>query len=588
MPPTIAMIPHYYVGSDAFTTSGSMYPEQAISGTRAVAHPLPVQGGEGYIVGLLDAGAFDPFLDFSEVKGKGDDNPSVLLIDGISVSGRKFTQINSIYKFPSYWNPISNDFGSWNRSGALLISTTHNIDAFPVLVRLDDYPLHNGFITVITGKHPDGIPGHYALADAVGTSPILKTVEIVILPHVVVEDNMSLNPALLTERPWAIGGYRRDMTTIETRRIFSEAKPGWTIRLMNMEYHEGGVVMTASGKYDGNGTDGSIIIQGAANQHAPYATTIYTNEDVTPFELANSSGNLVFSYIIFRHTPLVVLNNIRHAFNIHSFKGGLLFDNCSFLNTSTNSLSHGFNCEDINPGLSGMMLQFRRCYFEDCSGFGVNIGSPSSKINYTVQFICCDFINNKMGNVRLYNIRNALFLNNTFRGGGKGIVLAGTDCSGATIMHNTIDGNGESTDGIDITAQSSQNGLMIRNNIFCRHTRYGINCESNQEDGCSIIDHNAFPTDSVFRNAQGPYSPYFSADGRERVGLHDITDSPEFSINNPGFNYYTIGTNTYYGKAFPEAEVNIGLNSMTKTILQMGTMQSRKNQPVLRTNLKVR
>jgi hypothetical protein len=560
-------------GVDSAAASGSIYPYTAVYGTRAIVHAIPSIAGGTYQVAFLDTSP-----DLSGVKGAIDPFQSVLYIEGVSVSGRKFSPIRSVRA-----TGISGISARWNRGGARLLIPFGSGNQFvpPAIIRIDG-STPNNFITQATASNVSGADVVYNLADVYGSNTTLQNVTVTVFPQVAVEDNMFLNPTAMTERSWAIGGRRKTIADTNTRRLFTESKPGWTIRLINNgAAYAGGIYMMAAGKYDGIAPEGSILIEGR-NGTSTGRIEISTDTDLTTFELAPSTGRLVFKKIKFRHGS----TGSKHAFNVQAFKGGLIFDDCEFQNSVANANYHGFNCADIDATLTGLMIQFRRCYFHDCYGYGAQIGTAVSKLNYVAQFIGCYFKNNNAGQVRLYSIRNALFLWNILYKGGKSIVLAGADCGGATILQNTIDGGGISSYGVEIAATISQNGLLIRNNIICRHTQYGVYCAGDQEDGLAEIDYNCMPTDVTWKNTQGSYSPYFSTDGREPIGEHDITASPALSDpENDDFMPLTLDLD---GKAYPTSDMYIGMVSATRTTLRIGAVQAQKIKPVIKQDRRIR
>jgi len=572
-------------GVDSATASGSIYPATAIYGTKAIVHSVPDISANTYQVAFLDTpvpqlydvrGITDPFGNQYPLGG----HQSVLYIEGVSTSGRKFSTVR---KDPFYWQEWGPNNAKWNRGGRRLIIPYGSSANFtpPAIIQING-STPSTFITQATGSSIIGSDVVYVLADVSGSNTTPQDVTFKIYPQIAVDDNMALTTGALTERLWAIGGRRRTIAETNTKRLFTEAKPGWTIRLINNGVaYTGGVSMVAAGKYDNIAPEGSILVEGR-NGTSTGRVEISTDTDATPFEVSSTSGRLVFKKIKFRHGS----TGSKHAFNTLAFKGGLIFDDCEFQNAVANANYHGFNCADIDATLTGLMIQFRRCYFHDCYGYGAQIGTAVSKLNYVAQFIGCYFKNNNAGQVRLYSIRNALLLWNILYKGGKSIVLAGADCGGATILQNTIDGGGISSYGVEIAATISQNGLLIRNNIICRHTQYGIYCTGDQEDGFAEIDYNCMPTDVTWKNTQGSYSPYFSTAGREPVGEHDVTASPALSDpDNDDFMPLTLDLD---GKAYPTSDMYIGMVSATRTTLRIGAVQAQKIKPVIKQDRRIR
>lgn len=173
------------------------------------------------------------------------------------------------------------------------------------------------------------------------------------------------------------------------------------------------------------------------------------------------------------------------------------FDGITFANLKSNVAHEG--CISIAAGGSGdARVNFTNCTFRKCTGSGgqnpiLMVRKGLAKLN-NVTFDGCRADGGVRGLIRLAQkesrvyLNACTFINNTFGGGGFGLLVHLNDVGGNVCMHNvTFAGN---DNGCGATGDVNGTGgmLIASSTIVASNANPAIRCESDQKSGSRLVN----------------------------------------------------------------------------------------------------
>lgn len=339
------------------------------------------------------------------------------------------------------------------------------------------------------------------------------------------------NPAgTSTGRTWAIGGKRASLLSsssillLENASGDGDAMPGWTMEMASGHSESGGTRVV--NRRAGNTTSGPITIQGASGAATLPLLTYTANDDFflvnndywvfRDFEMRNSNGTKTASYAIRCNVTLTVAIHgvkVSHATDYFYRAIGIQSNRCRVTQCEV-----GF-CANIGIALVGTSdgTTIQGCYAHDNGSHGIGCASGGLQaLGLNIMDNICD------------------------TNGGDGIHwdLGADGRNTGSVKNNTCYNN--TSDGIEITNNTSGVPLSIVNNILKSNGGYGINFAAAgaplvQAVG-ALVDANVF-----HGNTSGTINL--------AVDTNSLTTDPNFV--NAGSGDFTPQEATLEGTAFP-------------------------------------
>jgi len=173
------------------------------------------------------------------------------------------------------------------------------------------------------------------------------------------------------------------------------------------------------------------------------------------------------------------------------------FDSITFANLKSNVAHEG--CISIAAGGSGdARVNFTNCTFRKCTGSGgqnpiLMVRKGLAKLN-NVTFDGCRADGGVRGLIRLAQkesrvyLNACTFINNTFGGGGFGLLVHLNDVGGNVCMHNVTFAGNDNGCGATGVVNGTGGMLIASSTIVASNANPAIRCESDQKSGSRLVN----------------------------------------------------------------------------------------------------
>ena len=173
------------------------------------------------------------------------------------------------------------------------------------------------------------------------------------------------------------------------------------------------------------------------------------------------------------------------------------FDGITFANLKSNVAHEG--CISIAAGGSGdARVNFTNCTFRKCTGSGgqnpiLMVRKGLAKLN-NVTFDGCRADGGVRGLIRLAQkesrvyLNACTFINNTFGGGGFGLLVHLNDVGGNVCMHNVTFAGNDNGCGATGVVNGTGGMLIASSTIVASNANPAIRCESDQKSGSRLVN----------------------------------------------------------------------------------------------------
>ena len=173
------------------------------------------------------------------------------------------------------------------------------------------------------------------------------------------------------------------------------------------------------------------------------------------------------------------------------------FDGITFANLKSNGNQEG--CVQIAAGGSGdARVNFTNCTFRKCTGSGgqnpiLMVRKGLAKLN-NVTFDGCRADGGVRGLIRLAQkesrvyLNACTFINNTFGGGGFGLLAHLNDVGGNVCLHNVTFAGNDNGCGANGVMNGAGGMLVASSTIVASNGNPAIRCESNSKSGSSLVN----------------------------------------------------------------------------------------------------
>ena len=175
----------------------------------------------------------------------------------------------------------------------------------------------------------------------------------------------------------------------------------------------------------------------------------------------------------------------------------LTFDGISFANLKSNGNQEG--CVQIAAGGSGdARVNFTNCTFRKCTGSGgqnpiLMVRKGLAKLN-NVTFDGCRADGGVRGLIRLAQkesrvyLNACTFINNTFGGGGFGLLVHLNDVGGNVCLHNVTFAGNDAGCGATGVVNGTGGMLIASSTIVASNANPAIRCESDPKSGSRLVN----------------------------------------------------------------------------------------------------
>ena len=173
------------------------------------------------------------------------------------------------------------------------------------------------------------------------------------------------------------------------------------------------------------------------------------------------------------------------------------FDGITFANLKSNGNQEG--CVQIAAGGSGdARVNFTNCTFRKCTGSGgqnpiLMVRKGLAKLNNVV-FVECRAEGGVRGLIRLAQkesrvyLNACTFINNTFGGGGFGLLVHLNDVGGNVCLHNVTFAGNDNGCGATGVVNGTGGMLIASSTIVASNYNPAIRCESNPNSGSRLVN----------------------------------------------------------------------------------------------------
>ena len=197
------------------------------------------------------------------------------------------------------------------------------------------------------------------------------------------------------------------------------------------------------------------------------------------------------------------------------------FDGITFANLKSNVAHEG--CISIAAGGSGdARVNFTNCTFRKCTGSGgqnpiLMVRKGLAKLN-NVTFDGCRADGGVRGLIRLAQkesrvyLNACTFINNTFGGGGFGLLVHLNDVGGNVCLHNVTFAGNDNGCGATGVVNGTGGMLVASSTIVASNANPAIRCESDQKSGSRLVN-------SLFIQEQDRTAIDMSSSGRKLKSL---------------------------------------------------------------------
>lgn len=210
------------------------------------------------------------------------------------------------------------------------------------------------------------------------------------------------------------------------------------------------------------------------------------------------------------------------------------FDGITFANLKSNVAHEG--CISIAAGGSGdARVNFTNCTFRKCTGSGgqnpiLMVRKGLTKLN-NVTFDGCRADGGVRGLIRLAQkesrvyLNACTFINNTFGGGGFGLLVHLNDVGGNVCMHNVTFAGNDNGCGATGVVNGTGGMLIASSTIVASNANPAIRCESDQKSGSRLVN-------SLIIQEQDKTAIDMSSSGRKLKSLGGNVVVGSINVNN--------------------------------------------------------
>lgn len=212
----------------------------------------------------------------------------------------------------------------------------------------------------------------------------------------------------------------------------------------------------------------------------------------------------------------------------------LTFDGITFANLKSNGNQEG--CVQIAAGGSGdARVNFTNCTFRKCTGSGgqnpiLMVKKGLVKLN-NITFDGCRADGGVRGLIRLAQkesrvyLNACTFINNTFGGGGFGLLVHLNDVGGNVCMHNVTFAGNDNGCGATGVVNGTGGMLIASSTIVASNANPAIRCESNPNSGSRLVN-------SLIIQEQDKTAIDMSSSGRKLKSLGGNVVVGSINVNN--------------------------------------------------------
>ena len=210
------------------------------------------------------------------------------------------------------------------------------------------------------------------------------------------------------------------------------------------------------------------------------------------------------------------------------------FDGITFANLKSNVAHEG--CISISAGGSGdARVNFTNCTFRKCTGSGgqnpiLMVRKGLAKLN-NVTFDGCRADGGVRGLIRLAQkesrvyLNACTFINNTFGGGGFGLLVHLNDVGGNVCLHNVTFAGNDAGCGATGVVNGTGGMLIASSTIVASNANPAIRCESDQKSGSRLVN-------SLIIQEQDKTAIDMSSSGRKLKSLGGNVVVGSINVNN--------------------------------------------------------
>ena len=210
------------------------------------------------------------------------------------------------------------------------------------------------------------------------------------------------------------------------------------------------------------------------------------------------------------------------------------FDGITFANLKSNGNQEG--CVQIAAGGSGdARVNFTNCTFRTCTGSGgqnpiLMVRKGLAKLN-NVTFDGCRADGGVRGLIRLAQkesrvyLNACTFINNTFGGGGFGLLVHLNDVGGNVCLHNVTFAGNDAGCGATGVVNGTGGMLIASSTIVASNANPAIRCESDQKSGSRLVN-------SLIIQEQDKTAIDMSSSGRKLKSLGGNVVVGSINVNN--------------------------------------------------------
>ncbi len=210
------------------------------------------------------------------------------------------------------------------------------------------------------------------------------------------------------------------------------------------------------------------------------------------------------------------------------------FDGITFANLKSNVAHEG--CISIAAGDSGdARVNFTNCTFRKCTGSGgqnpiLMVRKGLAKLN-NVTFDGCRADGGVRGLIRLAQkesrvyLNACTFINNTFGGGGFGLLVHLNDVGGNVCLHNVTFAGNDAGCGATGVVNGTGGMLIASSTIVASNANPAIRCESDQKSGSRLVN-------SLIIQEQDKTAIDMSSSGRKLKSLGGNVVVGSINVNN--------------------------------------------------------
>lgn len=210
------------------------------------------------------------------------------------------------------------------------------------------------------------------------------------------------------------------------------------------------------------------------------------------------------------------------------------FDGITFANLKSNVAHEG--CISIAAGGSGdARVNFTNCTFRKCTGSGgqnpiLMVRKGLAKLN-NVTFDGCRADGGVRGLIRLAQkesrvyLNACTFINNTFGGGGFGLLVHLNDVGGNVCLHNVTFAGNDNGCGATGVVNGTGGMLVASSTIVASNANPAIRCESDQKSGSRLVN-------SLIIQEQDKTAIDMSSSGRKLKSLGGNVVVGSINVNN--------------------------------------------------------